>query len=279
MTAQVSMDELLSSFAGSVAPAASTAGQLWYDTTTSTLKVYDGATWLSTSTGGGGGGGLTIPPTFFKAFEVSKDNAYDQGAGVTTLNGNIRTYSFTFSMADTTRSIRAFYPYATVNSAYTQANGLLKFQYATQIPGKSTPIYTNGGSANFYTNGSTAPIYTDSTEAWADIGTDVFALPYSTGVNSVRIIIYGDGTHPNTFSDFVLKAFMPATTEYSTQLIGGLTSKAIVFNNVFEEVKHITMTLNYQGYAWVTNMSNVGATLNFSAANPDGIVYAAISGY
>jgi hypothetical protein len=247
--------------------------------TDAATKSYVDSTVSSALVAGAGGGGLTIPPDFFKAFEVLNDNVNDTGAGATTIIGDTRIYQLDFSVSGTTRIKRYFYPYATVNGAYTLANGRLKYQYASVLPGKTTPMYTNGGSAPFYTNGTTAPIYSDTTVQWTDVGTNVFQVPFTTGVNSVRIVIIGDGVNPNTFSNFIIKAFMPATTEYSRQNIGGLTSKAITFNNVFESVQNITITLNYQGYAWVTNQTNVGATLNFSSANPDGVAYAAISGY
>lgn len=242
-------------------------------------KSYVDSTVSSALVAGAGGGGLTIPPDFFKAFEVLADNVNDTGAGATTIIGDTRIYQLDFSVSGTTRIKRYFYPYATVNAAYTLANGRLKYQYASVLPGKTTPMYTNGGAAQFYTNGTTATIYSDTTIEWTDVGTNVFQVPFTTGVNSVRIVIIGDGVNPNTFSNFIIKAFMPATTEYSRQNIGGLTSKAITFNNTFESVQNITITLNFQGYAWVTNQTNVGATLNFSSANPDGVAYAAISGY
>jgi hypothetical protein len=248
-------------------------------TDAATKSYVDSTVSSALVSGAGGGGGLTIPPDFFKAFEVLNDNVNDTGAGATTIIGDTRIYQLDFSVSGTTRTKRYFYPYATVNGAYTLANGRLKYQYATVLPGKTTPMYTNGGSAQFYDNGTTAPVYSDTTVEWTDVGTNVFQVPFTTGVNSMRIVIIGDGTHPNTFSNFIIKAFMPATTEYSRQNIGGLTNKAITFNNIFESVQNITITLNYQGYAWVTNQTNVGATLNFSSANPDGVAYAAISGY
>jgi hypothetical protein len=242
-------------------------------------KSYVDSTVSSALVEGAGGGGLTIPPDFFKAFEVTADNAQDQGAGTTTIIGDTRIYQLDFSVSGTTRTKRYFYPYATVNAAYTLANGRLKYQYASVLPGKNTPIYSNGGSAQFYANGTNAQIYTDTTVEWTDIGTNVFQLPFNTGVNSVRIVIIGDGVHPNTFSNYIVKAFMPATTEYSTQNIGGLSSKNITFNNIFESVNNITITLNYQAFAWVTNQTNTGATINFSSTTPQATAYVTISGY
>ena len=242
-------------------------------------KSYVDSTVSSALIAGAGGGGLTIPPDFFKAFEVVNDNAVDQGAGTTTIIGDTRIYQLDFSVSGTTRTKRYFFPYATVNSAYTLANGRLKYQYASVLPGKNTPIYTNGGSALFYANGTNAQLFSDTTVEWTDIGTNVFQLPFNTGVNSVRIVIIGDGVHPNTFSNYVVKAFMPATTEYSTQNVGGMSSKNITFNNVFEAVNNITITLNYQAFAWVTNQTNTGATINFSATTPQATAYVTISGY
>lgn len=128
MTAQVGMNQLLNCFAGPSSPSSPESGQLWYDTGSSALKVYNGSTWASV---GGGGGGLTGGTwqdlTASRAFDVVYQNTTGSSiqVSITVYGGD---YSQTHLLVDTVNP-----PTVTIADTY-QVGAAVRSQIAAIIP-------------------------------------------------------------------------------------------------------------------------------------------------